>query len=76
MYGKTQLNDYLKVENESVEQPSIEEVDTIINELENKLDCLAATRPGMQTTGDVIDSHMVSFVHLAFKINFFVLASK
>jgi len=58
LYGKTQLNDYLKVENESVEQPSIEEVDTTINELENKLDCLVATRAGMQTTGDVIDSHM------------------
>jgi len=34
----------------------MEEIDDVLTELENKLDRLAATRPGMQTTGDIIDS--------------------
>lgn len=68
LYGQTQLNEYLKFENELVEQPSMEEIDDVLTELENKLDRLAATRPGMQTTGDIIDSFTVSCVNMLLKL--------
>ena len=72
LYGQTQLNEYLKFENELVEQPSMEEIDDVLTELENKLDRLAATRPGMQTTGDIIDSFTVSCVNMLLKLVLFL----
>ena len=72
LFGQTQLNEYLKFENELVEQPSMEEIDDVLTELENKLDRLAATRPGMQTTGDIIDSFTVSCVNMLLKLVLFL----